>query len=76
MNMRSQVTNKIVLLEGGATAPTVELYQRASGRCRLWWYCFDQDGMESETIATFHAKDWSAALRKGRERLREFRSEK
>lgn len=42
--MKAKIVNKVTLLNGGATSPTIELYQLASGRCRLWWYAFDQDG--------------------------------
>ena len=59
--MRSPITNRVILHSGGATSPTFELYQRRSGRCRLWTYCFDQDGQESETIAAFREPDWAKA---------------
>ena len=59
--MRSQVINRVTLHSGGATSPTFELYQLASGRCRLWAYWFDQDGQQSETIAAFHERDWAKA---------------
>ena len=49
-SMRSQVINRVTLHSGGATSPTFELYQLASGRCRLWAYWFDQDGQQRETI--------------------------
>ena len=64
--MRTKIVNKVTLLNGGATSPTIELYQLASGRCRLWWYAFDQDGEESETIALFNCKDWKRAVEIGR----------
>ena len=51
----------MILHSGGATSPTFELYQRRSGRCRLWTYYFDQDGQESETIAAFREPDWAKA---------------
>jgi hypothetical protein len=64
--MTAPIVNRVTLRSGGATSPTVELYQRASGRCRLWCYCFDQDGMEQHTIATFSEKGWAKAVEKGR----------
>jgi hypothetical protein len=64
-----------VLRNGGATSPTVVLYQRASGRCRLWWYCFEQDGMERHTIATFFEKGWEKAVEKGWTLYQEFVAE-
>ena len=57
--MRSPVIHRTTLHSGGATSPTVELYQRANGRCRLWAYWFDQDGQQSETIASFHEPNWA-----------------
>jgi hypothetical protein len=68
--MRSQVINRVTLHSGGATAPTFELYQLASGRCRLWAYWFDQDGQKSETIAAFHEPDWAKAQRNAQELLK------
>jgi hypothetical protein len=68
--MRSQVINRVTLHSGGATAPTFELYQLASGRCRLWAYWFDQDGQKSETIAAFHEPGWAKAQRKAQELLK------
>ena len=67
--MKSLVINRVTLHCGGATSPTFELYQLASGRCRLWAYCFDQDGQQSETIAAFHERDWAKAQRKAKELL-------
>ena len=64
--MRSAITNRVILHSGGATSPTIELYQRRSGRCRLWTYCFDQDGRESETIAAFREPDWAKAQLKAK----------
>ena len=72
--MRTPITNSVHLREGGATGPTVELYQRQSGRCRLWWYCFDQAGMELETIAVFIEHDWNKAVERAWRLYREFRS--
>jgi len=68
--MRAKIVNKVTLLNGGATSPTIELYQLASGRCRLWWYAFDQDGAESRTIAVFNCKDWKRAVEIGREKAK------
>lgn len=68
--MRSPVIHRTTLHSGGATSPTVELYQRASGRCRLWAYCFDQDGQQSETIASFHEPNWAKARSKATETLK------
>ena len=65
--MRSPVINRVTLHSGGATSPTFELYQRASGRCRLWAYCFDQDGQQSETIAAFQEEDWAKARLKAKD---------
>ena len=67
--MKSLVINRVTLRSGGATSPTFELYQLASGRCRLWSYCFDQDGQQSETIAAFHERDWAKAQWKANELL-------
>jgi hypothetical protein len=63
----SPIINKVTLLDGGATSPTVELYQRQNGRCRLWWHAFDQDGMESHTLCSFRCGDWRKAVEKARE---------
>jgi hypothetical protein len=63
--MKPKVVNQVTLLRGGATSPTVVLYQLASGRCRLYWYAFDQDGLESQTIAVFKCKDWRRAVEIG-----------
>ena len=68
--MRSAITNRVILHSGGATSPTFELYQRRSGRCRLWTYCFDQDGQESETIAAFREPDWAKARLKAKNLLK------
>ena len=68
--MRSAITNRVILHSGGATSPTIELYQRRSGRCRLWTYCFDQDGQESETIAAFREPDWAKAQLKAKDLLK------
>jgi hypothetical protein len=68
--MISPITNRVVLHSGGATSPTIELYQRRSGRCRLWTYCFDQDGQESETIAAFREPDWAKARLKAKDLLK------
>ena len=68
--MRSPVIHRTTLRSGGATSPTVEFYQRASGRCRLWAYWFDQDGQQGETIASFHEPDWSSARSKATETLK------
>ncbi|MCY3018603.1 MAG: hypothetical protein NTW87_06175 [Planctomycetota bacterium] len=37
---------------------------------RLWWYAFDQDGEESQTIAVFNCKDWQRAVEIGREKAK------
>lgn len=66
------VINRITFREGGATSPTIELYQLNSGWCRLWWYCFDQDGRHSETIARFKCADWEAAIKKGWQLYQDF----
>ena len=63
----SALVNRIVLLSGRATAPTVELCQRESGRCRLWCYAFDQDGAVSRTIAVFTEHDWEKVLAEARQ---------
>ena len=68
--MRSPLINRVTLHSGGATLPTFELYQRASGRCRLWAYCFDQDGQQSETIAAFQEENWAKARLKAEELLK------
>jgi len=68
--MRSAITNRVILHSGGATSPTFELYQRRSGRCRLWTYYFDQDGQESETIAAFREPDWAKARVKATDLLK------
>jgi len=68
--MRSPVIHRTTLHSGGATSPTVELYQRANGRCRLWAYWFDQDGQQSETIASFHEPNWAKARSKATETLK------
>ncbi len=70
--MKPKLKNKVTLLNGSATRPTVELYQLASGRCRVWWYCCEQEGFVKETIATFYEKDWTKALAKGKAALAEF----
>src|SRR5260370_39343375 len=69
-SMRSRVINRVTLHSGGATSPTFELYQLASGRCRLWAYCFDQDGQHSETVAAFHEEDWRKAQQRAKESLK------
>jgi len=60
------VVHKVTIRNGGATDPTVEFYQLKSGRCRLWWYCYDQDGGESGTLAVFKTgtseDDWQKAI--------------
>ena len=66
MAKTSPIINKATLLNGGATSPTVELYQRKNGRCRLWWHAFDQDGMESHTLCSFYCKDWKMAVKRAR----------
>ena len=33
-----KMLNKVTLIAGSATKPSVELYQLESGRCRLYWY--------------------------------------
>jgi hypothetical protein len=71
--MKSTILNQITFLDGSAMSPTVDLYQRSSGRCRLWWYCWDQGGMEFETIATFKERDWEKAVERGWELYRKFR---
>lgn len=63
--MENPKRKSVIFLEGGATSPTVELYRLPSGRCRLWWYCFDQDGRTSRTIATFKSPSWKKAREKG-----------
>jgi hypothetical protein len=68
--MRPQVINRVTLRSGGATTPTFELYQLASGRCRLWAYWFDQDGQQSETIAAFHEQDWAKAQQNAKKLLK------
>ena len=68
--MRSPVIHRTTLHSGGATSPTVELYQRANGHCRLWAYWFDQDGQQSETIASFHEPNWAKARAKATETLK------
>ena len=60
------ILNRTTLLNGGATSPTVVLYQLASGRCRLYWYACDQDGIESHTITAFKEKNWKTAQVRGR----------
>ena len=59
----SPITNSQVLINGGATSPTVEVCQRESGRCRLYWYTYDQDGSTSETLATYRETDWGKAVK-------------
>jgi hypothetical protein len=49
-----------VLLGGGATDVNVELAQRGDS-CHLFWYYFDQDGMQRGTIARFRCADWEQA---------------
>jgi hypothetical protein len=68
--MRSPIGNRVTLHSGGATSPTFELYQRRSGRCRLWTYYFDQDGQKSETIAAFREPDWAKAQVKAKDLLK------
>jgi hypothetical protein len=64
----AKVVNDAIIRQGGATSPTIEFYQLASGRCRLWWYAFDQDGSQSGTLAVFKAPvtedGWQKALNK------------
>jgi len=73
--MKAKVLHSINLREGGATAPTVNLYQLASGRCRVWWFALDQDGQQSETITTFHEKDWHKAIKRGMAEYKKFKRE-
>ena len=61
----NKVINRKQLVNDGATGANVELYQRSNGRCRLFWYSFDQDGSDFGTIATFYCKDWKAAIERG-----------
>jgi hypothetical protein len=70
--MKAKIQNKVTLLNGSATKPTVELYQLESGRCRVWWYCFDQEGVSQGTIRTFLETDWTKALEKGKATLARF----
>jgi hypothetical protein len=67
--MKSTILNEVYFQKGGAT-PTVELYQRATGFCRLWWYCFDPD--QSETIAKFWERNWEKAIDRGWELYQKF----
>jgi len=66
MKKKPVVIRRVVIWEKGATDPTVELYQLKSGRCRLWWYCYDQEGRESGTLDTFKTgtseDDWQKAI--------------
>ncbi len=59
-------------MNGGATSPTVEVYQCESGYCRVYWYAFDQDGSVRETIGTFREKNWSKAIERAVGMLVEF----
>jgi hypothetical protein len=66
--MKSKIIHKTIFYNGGTNSGTVELYQLASGRCRVWCYGLNGDGrMESLTISIFHCKDWKQAIRKGKE---------
>jgi hypothetical protein len=73
--MKTKVLHQINLHEGGATSPTVQLYQLASGRCRVWWYALDQEGAQSETIATFQEKNWKKAVARGMAAFKEWRAQ-
>lgn len=68
----STIINRATLREGGATGPTIEIYQRASGRCRVWWYAFDQEGGAGGTIAAFSEKNWQNAVERGGRLAREY----
>ena len=67
----SKIIHSETLMDGGATSPTIKLYQRASGRCRLYWECYDQDGYHSETMAVFVCRDWTTARTRARELVEE-----
>ena len=67
--MKSPILKEITLINDGSTGASVYLYQRASGRCRLYWNALDQDGSEGGTIATFIQKDWPQAVARAREEL-------
>jgi len=70
--MRTKMVNKVTLIAGSATKPSIELYQLESGRCRLYWYCWDQDGYVEGTFLTFHEKDWHKAVERGRKEAVEY----
>jgi len=72
-NMKSKIVHRINLIEGGATSPTVELYQRASGLCKLWWYAFGQEGGTAENIASFREKNWKKAIERAGQALKKWR---
>lgn len=68
----SQITDRETLIQGGATSPTFEVYRRESGRVRVFWYYFDQDGARAETVATFREADWPKAVGRAREHVRRY----
>ena len=73
--MKTKTIYRITLLNGGATAPTVELYQTQSGHCRLYWYCYDQEEFITETIATFKEKIWTKAVDRAKQLFLEWKTD-
>jgi hypothetical protein len=68
----TKMLNKVTIIAGSATKPTIELYQLESGRCRLYWWCWDQDGYVEGTFLMFHEKDWHKAVERGRKEAQEY----
>lgn len=68
----SSMMRTLILRNGGATSPTVEVYQLASGRCRVWWYAFAPS--QQATIAVFYCDDWERAKQKGLKKYNEFKA--
>ena len=66
-----KMLNKVTLIVGSATKPSVELYQLESGRCRLYWWCC-QDGYVEGTFLIFQEKDWTKAVERGRKEAVEY----
>ncbi len=63
--LKSKIVHEETLFHTGAYEPTIVLHQRESGRCTLYGYWCDQErGVLSKTMAVFYQHDWKKALAK------------
>ena len=62
---KSKIVHEETLVHAGSYEPTIVLHQRESGRCTLYGYWCDQErGVLSRTMAVFYQQDWKKALAK------------